>query len=99
MAMSVANKARLSNGIVISLESECNRKDLEFVSYSKIDDKPIYLYTGYDFKSFDLPYEEIVSSTNYSSHVDKRNKLSDVNDEVIKLRKKRIIPEVDLLEW
>ena len=62
MEMSKYNKRRLSEGIVISLEFKVDRRDLEFVGNSRVDGKPVYLYVGNDFGSFNLPFEEVVSS-------------------------------------
>ena len=62
MEMSKYNRRRLAEGIVISLEFKVDRRDLEFVANSRIDGKPVYLYIGNDFRSFNLPYEEVVSS-------------------------------------
>lgn len=62
MVMNSTNKARLRSGIIVSLEFKVNRKDLEFVGISRIDGKPIYLYTGTDFSHFNLPFEEVYAS-------------------------------------
>lgn len=52
----------LSSHICISLDTPVVRPDLEFVTNSKIDGKPIYKYIGKDFSQFDLPYEEFFSA-------------------------------------
>jgi hypothetical protein len=54
-------KKIIQQSIVISLETACNRSDLEFISNSRVDGKPIYRYVGSDFSRFDLPYEEVIS--------------------------------------
>lgn len=62
MIMSSSNKTRLRSGIIVSLEFKVKRPDLEFVGISRIDGKPIYLFTGNDFSGFNLPYEEVFAS-------------------------------------
>ena len=54
-------KLAIKKSIIIKLEKMISRKDLAFISLSKIDGKPIYKYIGHKFFTFDLPYEELVS--------------------------------------
>jgi hypothetical protein len=52
----------LGTSICISLDYPVVRRDLEFISNSVLDNKPIYKYIGKDFNSFDLPYQEVFSA-------------------------------------
>ncbi len=52
----------LKQSIVISIPFTIDRPDLEFVAFSKVDLYPIYRYIGKNFKDFDLPYTEMVST-------------------------------------
>lgn len=52
----------LKQSIVISIPFTVDRPDLEFVAFSKLDLYPIYRYIGKNFKDFDLPYTEMVST-------------------------------------
>lgn len=47
--------------IVIMLDELVQRNDLQFISRSRINGKPIYKYIGNDISKFNLKYEEIVS--------------------------------------
>lgn len=55
-------KDLLRNSIVISLPFTIDRPDLEFISFSRLDHYPIYRYIGTNFKDFDLPYTEMIST-------------------------------------
>lgn len=61
----IVSRPVLSNSLVthicISLDSPVFRPDLEFITNSRIDGKPIYKYIGKDFSKFNLPYEEVFS--------------------------------------
>jgi hypothetical protein len=67
MKMTPENKQLLKSSITISLDFPVERKDLRFVANSRIDGKPIYIYTGDDFSTFDLPYEEMVSLEDFTN--------------------------------
>lgn len=86
MKMNDFNKSRLRDGIVVSLEFKVKRHDLEFINVSRIDGKPVYLYTGNDFASFNLPYEEVVSSPNIYSNPTK-SKSSYFDDKLMDMQK------------
>jgi hypothetical protein len=62
MIMNSINKNRLKEGIIISLDDITKREDLEFIGISRIDGTAIYLYTGYNFSNFNLPYSEVYVS-------------------------------------
>ena len=75
MEMNYENRKKLSESIVISLDIPVSRNDLEFVGNSHVDGKPIYRYTGINFSTFNLPYDEVASIERYISKL-KRDDLA-----------------------
>jgi len=59
MLLTKNNRKELTSNIVISLEFYIEHPDLLFVGNSRIDGRPIYMYTGIDFSNFNYPYEEL----------------------------------------
>lgn len=47
------------NSIIISLDYPSSRWDIKFIGNSRIDGKPMYIYTGDNFSEFPLEYEEL----------------------------------------